>query len=156
MESLVSLSWCIRQGTRGEGDGDADYLPPCRLCTFNCRSLKNSLFDVQQLCKNFDIIFLQEHWLLPFELDMLSNIDNGFLAFGVSAVDISAGVVRGRPYGGTAVLYRKQLAKVIDIVDCDEPRLCAVNIKTCNGPVLFVNVYMPTDARDDNSFDTIR
>ena len=28
MESLVSLSWCIRQGTRGEGDGDADYLPP--------------------------------------------------------------------------------------------------------------------------------
>jgi len=78
---------------------------------------------------------------------MLTNIDNGFLAFGVSAVDISAGV------GGTAVLYRKQLAKVIDIVDCDEPRLCAVNIKTCNGPVLFVNVYMPTDARDDNSFD---
>ena len=28
MESSVSLSWCIRQGTRGEGDGDADYLPP--------------------------------------------------------------------------------------------------------------------------------
>ena len=25
---MVSLSWCIRQGTRGEGDGDADYLPP--------------------------------------------------------------------------------------------------------------------------------
>jgi len=28
VESLVSLSWCTRQGTRGEGDGDADYLPP--------------------------------------------------------------------------------------------------------------------------------
>ena len=28
VESLVSLIWCIRQGTRGEGDGDADYLPP--------------------------------------------------------------------------------------------------------------------------------
>jgi len=28
VESSVSLSWCIRQGTRGEGDGDADYLPP--------------------------------------------------------------------------------------------------------------------------------
>ena len=28
MESLVSLGWCIRRGTRGEGDGDADYLPP--------------------------------------------------------------------------------------------------------------------------------
>jgi len=31
VESLVSLSWCIRQGTRGEGDGDADYLPPSDL-----------------------------------------------------------------------------------------------------------------------------
>ena len=28
VESLVYLSWCIRQGTRGEGDWDADYLPP--------------------------------------------------------------------------------------------------------------------------------
>jgi len=28
VESLVSLGWCIRQGTRGEGDGDTDYLPP--------------------------------------------------------------------------------------------------------------------------------
>ena len=28
VESLVSLGWCIRRGTRGQGDGDADYLPP--------------------------------------------------------------------------------------------------------------------------------
>ena len=28
MESLVSLGWCIRRGSHGEGDGDADYLPP--------------------------------------------------------------------------------------------------------------------------------
>ena len=28
MESLVSLGWRIRRGTRGEGDGYADYLPP--------------------------------------------------------------------------------------------------------------------------------
>jgi len=28
VESLVSLGWCICRGTRGEGDGDADYLPP--------------------------------------------------------------------------------------------------------------------------------
>jgi len=30
VESLVSLGWCIRRGTRGEGDGDTDYLPPPR------------------------------------------------------------------------------------------------------------------------------
>jgi len=26
VESLVFLGWCIRRGTRGEGDGDAEYL----------------------------------------------------------------------------------------------------------------------------------
>jgi len=27
-KSLVSLCWCIRRGTRGEGDGEADHLSP--------------------------------------------------------------------------------------------------------------------------------
>jgi len=27
VESLVFLGWCMRRGTRWEGDGDADYLP---------------------------------------------------------------------------------------------------------------------------------
>ena len=31
MESLVSLGWCIRRGTCGEGDGDVDYFPPIKL-----------------------------------------------------------------------------------------------------------------------------
>jgi len=66
------------------------------LCTYNCRSIKNSLFDVQKLCVKYDIIFLQEHWLLPCELNTLSNIDTEFLAFGVSAVDISSNVLRGK------------------------------------------------------------
>jgi len=28
---------------------------------FNCRSIKNSMFEVQQLCNNHDLILLQEH-----------------------------------------------------------------------------------------------
>jgi len=40
-----------------------------------------------------------------------------------------------------------------EVIDCEYSRLCAFTIKTCEGPVLFVNVYMPTDTRDDNSFD---
>ena len=123
------------------------------LCTYNCRSIKNSVYDVQKLCAKYDIIFLQEHWLLPCELNTLSNIDTKFLAFGVSAMDITSNVIRGRPYGGTALLYRKEFAPVVEVIDCEDPRLCAFTIKTCEGPVLFVNVYMPTDTRDDNSFD---
>jgi len=80
-------------------------------------------YNEQKLWVNYDIIFLQEHWLLPCELNTLSNIHTEFLAFGVSAVDISSNVIRGRPYGGTAMLYRKQFTPVVDA------RLCAVTIK---------------------------
>jgi len=121
---------------------------PLRLCTFNCRSLKNSITDVHNLCNKYDVIFLQEHWLLPFELSKLSEIDQIFLGFGMSAVNIGDGVLRGRPYGGTAVLYKKQFSELIDVVASDECRMCAINVKTCLGPVLFVNVYMPCDTDD--------
>ena len=47
---------------------------------------------------------------MPFELDILSSISDNFLAYGLSAVDVSSGVVKGRPYGGTASL-RSSTAK---------------------------------------------
>jgi len=33
-----------------------------RICTFNCRSLKNSIIDIKNLCDTHDIVLLQEHW----------------------------------------------------------------------------------------------
>src|SRR5208282_4022629 len=78
-----------------------------RLCTFNCRSLKSSLDEIKQLCNDHDIIFIQEHWLLPFELDILSSVHSDFHGVGLSAVDTSVNLLIGRPYGGTAILYRK-------------------------------------------------
>ena len=47
-----------------------------RICTFNCRSLKNGIIDIKNLCDTRDIVLLQEHWLLPFELGILSEISN--------------------------------------------------------------------------------
>jgi len=53
VESLVSLSWCIRQGTRGEGDGDADYLPPSAVALHCCKAHAkiNRKIENSTLCK---------------------------------------------------------------------------------------------------------
>jgi exonuclease III len=130
-----------------------DNIADLRICSFNCRSVKNSLSDVRSLCITHDIVLLQEHWLLPFDLGLLSGISDDFLAFGLSAVDVAIDILKGRPYGGTAILYRKQFAKLISIVSSNEPRLCCARIVTCEGPVLLVNVYMPYHANDDASYD---
>ena len=125
-----------------------------RLCTYNCRSIKSSLYDVKLLCDNHDIVFVQEHWLLPFELSMLSSIHSDFHGFGVSAVDTSVDLLVGRPYGGTAILYRKHLASATKIVNTYESRITAITIESALGPILFVNVYMPTDYGDSDCLDS--
>jgi len=78
-------------------------------CTFNCRSIKSSTVEVKNLCETHDIVAIQEHWLLPFELDILANIHGDFLSTGTSAVNVSQNVLVGRPYGGTAILYNNKM-----------------------------------------------
>ena len=92
-------------------------------CSFNCRSLKNSLFAVRELCNTHDFVLLQEHWLLPFELDLLNSTHTEFYATGSSAVNISNDVLIGRPYGGTAILYHKNLAKSVQILESHNSRI---------------------------------
>jgi len=115
------------------------------MCTFNCRSVKNSVHEVRELCAKFDLILIQEHWLLPNELGMLNNIHPEFMSVAHSAVDISHDVLVGRPYGGTAILYRKSLSNLITRLPSPDPRISAVVMQTDVGPLLIVCVYMPTD-----------
>ena len=105
------------------------------------------------LCESYDIVLLQEHWLLPFEMDTLSNFHGDFLATGSSAVDISQNIFVGRPYGGTGILYRRKIAKAISVLNTDEPRLTAVRLMTNDGPILIVNVYMPTEYGTADCYD---
>ena len=57
------------------------------------------LLKFQNLCETHDIVAIQEHWLLPFELDESSNIQVAFLSTGTSAVNVSQNGLVGRPYG---------------------------------------------------------
>ena len=66
---------------------------------------------------------------------MLNDINSDFMAFGVSAVNISEDILKGRPYGGTAILYNKSLANNITVVDCHVPRMCAIMTDTSSGPI---------------------
>jgi hypothetical protein len=75
-----------------------------RVSTFNCRSLKSSVTEICELCDSSDLVFLQEHWLLPFELGLLNNIHSNCFAVSKSAVDTTRDVLVGRPYDGTAIL----------------------------------------------------
>ena len=77
----------------------SDVVNGLRIVTYNCRSVKSSIDSVKQLCRNNDIVMLQEHWLLPDDVGFLSCIDTDFVAFGSSAVNTQSNLLTGRPYG---------------------------------------------------------
>jgi endonuclease/exonuclease/phosphatase family metal-dependent hydrolase len=119
-----------------------------KVATFNCRSVKSSVDEVKQSCDSCDIVMLQEHWLMPHELGMLSRVHPEFLSVAKSAVNVTENILIGRPYGGTAVLYRKDMAPNVMVVDSLDPRVCAVKMLTNCGPVLFICVYLRADTGD--------
>jgi len=47
---------------------DTDMTTNIKICSFNCRFVKSSMAEAQQLCDTHDLVLLQEHWLLPNEL----------------------------------------------------------------------------------------
>lgn len=129
-----------------------------RITSFNCRGLKSSLKDIHEICNISDVVLLQETWLLPNELHLLSSVHPGFHARGISAVSIDDEVLRGRPYGGLAVLWRNSLDAFIEVRPVrDSNRLLPVTLKLPRMELFIVNVYMPcqNDSMYDEYMDTL-
>ncbi|CAF4958289.1 unnamed protein product [Pieris macdunnoughi] len=73
------------------------------------------------MCNDSDLVALQETWLLPHDIPILGTISNNFDYTGKSAVDTSAGLLTGRPYGGVAILWRVGVFGTVSVIDCNSP-----------------------------------
>ena len=67
------------------------------LVTFNCRSIRKNSHVVYNLCKKYDIIALQETFLPQQESNILESVHPLFQYVASSPVDLSRGLLRGRP-----------------------------------------------------------
>ena len=105
------------------------------LCSYNCRSFKNNVATVSDLCDRFDKVCLQEHWLLPSDLYLLNTFNRNIISCASSAMDEGMDILVGRPYGGTAILYNKALAGNIKHVFSSNSRITAVLLESNNGNI---------------------
>lgn len=119
------------------------------MISFNCKSVMRSEECIRRLCREADIIALQETWLLPHDIPTLGNIDPDFGFTGKSAVDTSVGVLRGRPYGGVAILWKKSIFTDVSVIQCNSVRVTAIKINLGGRNVLVFSVYMPTDSPEN-------
>ena len=119
-----------------------------KVITYNCQGLKNSLQDVSKLCQYYEYIFLQKTtWLLI--LIMLSSINKDFEGFGISAIDDSLGIVKGRPYGGMAILVRKRYRGMIEFQQYKDFRILGITVKYKSELYFLLSVYMPYQCLDN-------
>lgn len=117
-----------------------------KFASFNCKNVKRSIDNIRDLCQCVDVIALQETWLLSHEISYLNSISDDFNCTGTSAVDSTAGMLRGRPYGGVALLWRRSIYTNVTVIPCANPRVSAIKIVMQNRSILVFSIYMPTDA----------
>lgn len=124
------------------------------VATFNCKHFRDygPKFDfINELSASCDIIMLQEHCLYQSEFYKLAKIGNGSDVEAVSAMDEN--VYRtGRPFGGCAIVWNPKLQARFNVIKTGNNRLVAVTAVFGKVTILLLNVYMPCDGRDYNSF----
>ena len=122
-----------------------------KIASFNCKNVKTSVNEIKLLCESHDIVFLQETWLAADDLISLKNIDNSFYADGISAMPVDKSILVGRPYGGLGILWRKSFGNSVKVLkfDNETDRIMGLLFEWNNQKLLFLNVYMPYDDRNN-------
>ena len=84
-------------------------------------------------------------------MSVINCIHKDFHGTGLSAVNTSTGLISGRPFGGTAILFKKSLATNICLVATNNSRITGIYISTSAGKIVLLNVYMPCNYGDEDS-----
>ena len=120
-----------------------------KITSYNCKNIKTSIGEIQELCNKFDVIFLQETWLMETDLPILSQISADFYSKGLSAMDTNNAIITGRPHGGIAILWKKSFGPAAVPVTYDDCRLLGLEIIIKNVKMLLINVYMPCSSTEN-------
>ncbi|KAJ2937238.1 hypothetical protein O0L34_g19431 [Tuta absoluta] len=113
--------------------------------SYNCKNIKTTAQEVRDMCRAADLLALQETWLWPHDLGFVDELDDEFSVAAKSSMDTSVGVVRGRPYGGLALMWRKAKFHSVSVIECHSNRLLAIRITEGPKSFLVFNIYMPCD-----------
>ena len=74
------------------------------IISYNCREFNEIKSQyLNTLTKEYDIVFLQEHWILHNNLLKLQDINEDFHVFAKSGINEHE-LLMGCPYGGCAIL----------------------------------------------------
>ena len=123
-----------------------------KLCSFNCKGLKQSSDYIVDLFRKNDVLCLTETWLRPHELGLIEGIltsygftPGTFSVFNKSSMNDVDAEYKGRPFGGIAIICKTLSDFNFHEIETQSVRTLAVAMrdKYGNTKQTLVNVYMP-------------
>ena len=138
----------------GTMDAGTEIAKKMTCVTFNCKSFKRNAEYIVDLLMTCDFLCLCETWLRPGELCTIQTFLDSHprlcnSAYGVlakSSMEEDPGCHTGRPYGGLAIIYKKNCLFNVKEIECDSDRVITAGLYyNCSDNLLCVlcHVYMP-------------
>ena len=131
---------------------------PFRLCSYNSHGHGVGRIEfINELFKTNDIVCIQEHWLFSDEISSLERSVPGSMVYGSSGMTEDR-LVAGRPYGGCAIVVKKNLRAKITPLTMISNRVFGIQLEMNGQTFLVFSVYMPCDTSYDtaNADDYVR
>ena len=123
--------------------------------TYNSQGLGPGRIQfISELVKKHDFVFLQEHWLFESAISDFENSLRIATVHGVSGM-IESELLGGRPYGGVAIVWKKDLKHTVTCLKVKSKRVCAVIMKLNGIKILLCSVYMPQSDKHDEYQETL-
>ena len=121
-----------------------------RFESYNCHGFNSSCFYIKDRLKNCDFMCLTETWLRPTNLNCINNVvndsqNNNFLVFAKSSMSDCDPNLPGRPYGGVAIIARKNNMFTMREIVVPNDRIICLGLYDCNNVLTHVLVctYLP-------------
>jgi exonuclease III len=111
-----------------------------KICSYNMKGFNQGKTLLTDLCESCDVIMVQEHWLLPQDLQTINNFSSNFTGFSSSAMECrtSKGLLKGRPYGGVGIIVKNAYSTHMKCLAAEE-RFIAI----AWGDLILINMYLP-------------
>ena len=117
------------------------------ITTFNVEDITANMTYTDNLLERCDILCLQEHWLHTYEGE--KELNNRFPNHNhiIKCFDDNIPVLpqmRTTGHSGTAILWKKDLDRIIEPLSDGSDRLTTVKVHSENNVIVLINTYMPT------------
>lgn len=105
---------------------------------------KDRLLYVNKIMQSHDFMFVQEHWLHSDQIaNMYDQLPNTCI-HGISGMEDNQ-LLHGRPHGGCAIIWKRDLQCTVKPVSLSSKRVCGVTVTNDNNTFLLITAYMPND-----------